>query len=147
MRPGGGGFNKEKGVKALAWISFVLAAVGGAALASTFLGTWTAAFLNIFPAWVAVLVLAAGVVGMAIDLFVDGIPNQMALYTAIALPTLARSTPGRLGNTVTDLSSRLLDSLQGALGTWLGTSSAMGMACVSVAVSLLMARRVVRKGG
>jgi hypothetical protein len=144
MRPGGG-FNKEKGIKALAWISFTLAAVGGAALASTFIGTWTAALLGVFPSWVGILIVAGGFVAMAIDLFVDGIPNQVALYTAIGLPVVARSVPGRLGDTVTDLSGRLLGSLQGALGDWLGTSSALGMAVVSVVVSLLMARRVIAK--
>lgn len=147
MRPGGGGFNKEKGIKALAWISFVLAAVGGAALAGTFLGGWVAGILGFFPDWVGILALTGAFVALAIDLFVDGIPNQVALYTAMTLPALGRSVPGRLGDTVTDMSQQLLASLNGALGEWLGTTSTVGLAVVSVAVSLLMARRVVRKGG
>lgn len=144
MRPGGG-FNKEKGIKALAWISFVLAAVGGAALAGTFLGDWISALLGFFPDWVGILVLTGAFVALAIDLFVDGIPNQVALYTAMSLPAVARAVPGRLGDTVTDLSRQLLASLNGALGEWLGTTSTVGLAVVSVAVSLLMARRVIAK--
>lgn len=146
MRPGGGGFSKEKGIKALAWISFVLAAVGGAATAGTFLGDWVSGLLGFFPDWLGILVLTGAFVAMVIDLFVDGIPNQIALYTAIALPSVARSVPGKLGDTVTDLSRQLLDSVNNALGEWLGTSSAIGMALVSIVVSLLMARRVIAKG-
>lgn len=141
----GGGFNKERGIKALAWISFVLAASGGAAVAGTFLGDWISGLLGFFPDWLGILVLVGGFVAMAIDLFVDGIPNQIALYTAMTLPSIARAVPGKLGATVTDLSHQLLASVNNALGEWLGTSSAIGMAMVCVTVSLLMARRVIAK--
>lgn len=144
MRPGGG-INKEKGIKALAWISFTLAAVGGAAIAGTFLGGFVAGLLGFFPDWVGIVVLAGAFVAMAIDLFVDGIPNQVALYTAIALPSVARAVPGKLGDTVTSLSRQLLANVNSALGEWLGTSSAIGLAIVSIVVSLLMARRVIAK--
>lgn len=142
----GGGINKQKGIKALAWISFILAVTGGAAVAGTFLGDWVSGLIGFFPGWIGVVILAGAFTAMAIDLFVDGIPNQVALYTAMALPSVARAVPGKLGDTVTDLSRQLLSSVNGALGVWLGTSSAIGLAITCVVVSLLMARRVIAKG-
>jgi hypothetical protein len=140
------GGNKEKGIKILAWISFGLAVIGGAALSATFVGGIVANVMGILPGWVSIVLFAAGFVAMAVDLFVDGIPNQVALYTAIVLPSLARSVPGRLSGTVTDLSRQALAQTNDALGVWLGTSSALGLAAAAVVVSLLMARRVVQKG-
>ncbi len=140
------GGNKEKGIKALAWISYGLAVIGGAALAATFVGGMVANVVGFFPNWVAIVLFAGAFVAMAVDLFVDGIPNQVALYTAIVLPSLARSVPGKMSGTVTDMSRQALDQANAALGVWLGTSSALGLAAVAVVVSLLMARRVVAKG-
>ena len=142
----GGGFNKEKGIKALAWISYGLAVVGGAALAATFLGGWISGLVGIFPNWVAIVAFVGAFVAMAVDLFVDGIPNQMALYTAIALPSLARAVDGRLSDTVTQVSGPALAQVNNSLGVWLGTSSALAVAAVAVVASLLVARRVVAKG-
>jgi hypothetical protein len=141
-----GGGNKEKGIKALAWISYGFAVVGGAAVASTFVGDWISGFVGIFPGWVAIVAFVGAFVAMAIDLFVDGIPNQAALYSAIALPSLARAVPGKLSTTVTDLSTKALTQVNSSLGAWLGTSSALGVAVAAVVVSLLMARRVIAKG-
>lgn len=142
MRGGG----KEKGIKVLAWISYGLAVVGGAAIAATFLGGWASGIVGILPGWVAIVLFTGAVAAMAVDLFVDGIPNQVALYTAIALPSLARSVPGKLSDTVTDLSRQALSQVNDTLGVWLGTTSALGLAVSAVVVSLLMARRVVQKG-
>lgn len=147
MRPGGGGFNKEKGRKALAWISFGFALVAGTAASATFVGSWIDSLFGFFPTWVSALALGAAVVALAIDLFVDGEPNKVAVYVAIALPSLARTSPGRLGGTVTDLAGQLLASVNGFLGVWLGVASALATAAICTAVALLMARRVVTKGG
>lgn len=140
-----GGVGKEKGRKALAWISYGLAVVGGAALAATFVGGLIAGFIGFFPGWVAIVVFTGGFVAMAIDLFIDGEPNQVALYTAMLLPSVARAVPGRLSATVTDLSHQALAQVNATLGAWLGTSSALGLAIACVVVALLMARRVVTK--
>ncbi len=147
MRPGGGGFSKEKGRKALAWISFGFALVGGTAASATFVGDWVDALFGFFPTWVSALALAGAVIALAIDLFVDGEPNKVAVYSAMALPSLGRTSPGRLGDTVTDLGGQLLASVNDFLGEWLGVTSAIATAAVCAAVALLMARRVVTKGG
>lgn len=147
MRPGGGGFSKEKGRKALAWISFGFALVGGTAASATFAGDWIDALFGFFPTWVSALALAGALSALAIDLFVDGEPNKVAVYSAIALPSLARTSPGKLGDTVTELGSWLLSSMNALLGEWLGVTSAVATAAICAAVALLMARRVVTKGG
>lgn len=141
------GMFREKGTRALAWISYGLAVIGGAALTATFVGDWISGLLGIFPGWVAIVGFTAGFVVMVVDLLVDGIPNRLALYTAITLPSLARAVPGRLSDSVTDLSTSALTQVNQALGVWLGTSSALGLAFATVVASLLVARRVVAKGG
>lgn len=141
-----GGANKEKGRKALAWISFGFAAVAGVAAAATFIGGLFAGLLGMFPSWVAAVALAGAAIALGIDLFVDGEPNQVALYTVMALPTLARSAPGRFGDEVTQLGNSLLASVTGQLGLWLGVTSALGVAAACAVISFLMGRRVVAKG-
>ena len=141
-----GGFNKEKGIKALAWISYGLAVVSGAATVTTFLGGWITGIVGWFPGWVAAIATAGLVIGMGIDLFIDGIPNQVALYSAMVIPSLARAVPGRLGDTVGELATSLRDSVNASLSTWLGVTSSVGVAIGCAAISLLMARRVIAKG-
>lgn len=144
---GGSNNFKAKGVKALAWISFGFAIVGGAALASTVVGGFIRSALGIFPDWVAPLAAAGAAVAMGIDLFVDGEPNKIALYMAIALPSLAAAVPGKLGDTVSNLAGQALSSVNGGLTSWLGVTSSLAIAATCVVVSLLMARRVVTKTG
>jgi hypothetical protein len=140
------GGNKEKGRKILAWISFGFALVAGTASAATFLGTWTRGLLGAFPTWVPALLLVAAVVAMAIDIFNDGEPNQMAVYCALALPSLARSASGQLSSNVTSLSAQLTGTVNGGLSAWLGVTSELAVAAICATISLLMARRVIRKG-
>lgn len=141
-----GGANKEKGRKALAWISFGFAAVAGVAVAATFVGAMFSGLLGMFPGWVPAVALAGAAIAMGIDLFIDGEPNQVALYTVMALPTLARSAPGRFGDEVTRLGDNLLASVTGQLGLWLGVTSAIGVAAACGVIAYLMGRRVVAKG-
>ena len=140
-----GGINKEKGIKALAWISYGLAAIAGAAVVTTFLGGWISGLVGLFPGWVAAVATAGLVVAMGIDLFIDGIPNQVALYSAMVIPSLARAVPGKLGDTVGALAQSLRDSVNSSLSTWLGVSSSISVAIGCAVVSLLMARRVIQK--
>lgn len=142
-----GGFGREKGIQALAWISYGLAVAGGAAIAGTFLGGWISGLIGFLPGWVATVAFVAGFIAMAVDLFVDGIPNRLAIWMGILLPSIARAVPGKLSDTVTHLSGALLSQINASLGVWLGVSSSLGMAAAAVVASLLVARRVVTKGG
>lgn len=140
------GFNKEKGRKGLAWISFIFAIVGGAAIAATFIGDWIRSLLGMLPGWVAALAIAAAVASMLIDIFLDGEPNQIALYSALTLPTLARATSGKLSGNVTHVSGQVAGGVNSGLSSWLGVSSTLATAVICTVIALLMARRVIRKG-
>jgi hypothetical protein len=141
------GFGREKGIQALAWISYGLAVVGGAAISATFLGGWISGIIGIFPGWLAIVMFVGGFIAMAVDLFVDGTPNRLAIWTGILLPSVARAVPGKLSDTVTQVSGQALAQVNQSLGVWVGTSSSLGLAAAAVVASLLVARRVVAKGG
>jgi hypothetical protein len=147
MRGGGFDFLRGRGTLILAWISYGLAVAGGASVAATFVGGLISGFVGLFPGWVAIVVFLAGFVAMVIDLLVDGVPNRLAIWMGIVLPSLARAVPGKLSQTVTDLSGQLLGQINQWLGVWLGTTSSLGVAAAAVVASLLVARRVVAKGG
>ncbi len=137
----------EYGTFALAWLSWLLAAGGGAALAGTFIGGMIAGMLGWFPSWVPALLLGAGVVAMLLDMFLDLTPNRLAIMCGILLPSVARSVEGRLGAEVSALSGRIRGQLDEWTVDWLGAAPTIGIALFAVAASLLMARRVVVKGG
>lgn len=140
-----GGNWKDKAIKGLAWASFVLAVIAGAALTDTFIGGTVAGGIGWLPNWVAILLLIAGAVAAAVDLFVDGVPNRTAIGIAIALPSVARAVPGRLSDQVTGLSRQMLDHANsGGLGAWVGTTSALGLAVAVAAAAWIIARRTVR---
>lgn len=137
----------EYGTFALAWLSMALAAAGGSALAGTFIGGMIAGLLGWFPSWVPALILGVGVVAMLLDMFLDLTPNRLAIACGILLPSVARSVDGRLGAEVTELATRFRAALDSWVGDWLGGAPTIGLALIAVAASLLMARRVVVKGG
>jgi hypothetical protein len=141
-----GGLNKEKGIRALAWVSFGLAVVAGAALTDTFVGGWISAVFAFAPGWLATVTFVGVAVMTAVDLVVDGIPNQIALYAAMSLPSMAMGLPGRLAGTVTDLSQKAAAQTNDALGQWLGGTSSYVLAGACAVAALLVARRVIAKG-
>lgn len=149
MRGGGGGFNilRGRGTLILAWISWVVAVAGGAAIAVTFIGGLVAGAIGILPSWIAIVAFTLGVVGMILDLVVDGVPNRLAIWMAILLPSVARSVPGKLGASVTHASGQIFSSMNHSLGAWVGTTSTLAVAASLVGIALLVARRVVAKGG
>lgn len=136
---------KSKGIQVLAWSSYALAVIGGAALVVSPVGGILAAVIGLFPTWVASTALIAGFAAMGADLYVDGTPNRPALVTAILLPSVARATPGKLGETVTHLCDQVLAQANAALGPLLGTTSALTVAAAATVGSALIARRVIVK--
>jgi hypothetical protein len=139
---------RETGVKGMAWLSFALAVIGGAALTATFLSDWTVALFQALPdGWThtaALVALGVGVAMLVRDLWMDSTPNHPALYVAIALPTVARAVSGKLSAKVTELSHDVMDKVVGGgLGEWAGTTAALGIAAFTIAVSIVLAQRVV----
>jgi hypothetical protein len=143
---GSRGVIKGNGVLVLAWISFFVALIGGSALAASFLGGWISAAFGFIP-YVAPLSLLVGVAAAIIDAANDGVPNRLAIWMAIVLPSVARGVNGELGARVRQMAAGITDAVSGWSSQWLGASNSFVMAFGAIAVALLMARRVVRKGG
>lgn len=143
----GGGNLKAKATKGLAWTSFGLAAFGGVMATLTIVGEWITDIIGFLPTGIAVITLVALVVMIGADLFADGEPNHMALYAVMAVPTVALSVDGKLADKVHAWGDQLTSHTEKSLTSWLGTSSPWVLAACAVAASLLMARRVVTRGG
>jgi hypothetical protein len=136
---------QQKGIKGLAWASFVIAVVGGTLAPQMFLGKLIQGFLGLWPwPWIPPVLLAATIVAVGIDIFIDLTPNQAAIWSALTMPTIAASVKGKLGDTVSGWCQALLDEIDGWLHTWI-TDSSTGLAIACIAASLIMARRVVKK--
>lgn len=137
---------QQKGIKGLAWCSFAIAVVGGTLATETFLGRFVQGFLGLWPwKWIPPVLLAAAVVALIVDIFIDLIPNQAAIWSALLLPSIAASVNGRLGDEVSRAGRWVLDQIDGWLHTWV-TDSSTGLAIACIAAALIMARRVVKKG-
>lgn len=139
---------RAKGVTGLAWVSLVLAVAGGALAADMFIGDTLGWILDHQPIeYLPELLLVVGVVAIGLDLFMDGVPNQVAIYGALLVPSVATSTFGKLGQQVEAGSGWILDFVDENAAEWAGTNSSTGLALVFVISALLVARRVVKKGG
>jgi len=139
---------RQRGTTALAWASFLIAMAGGALATATFVGSVVRFFLDLLPwSWLPPVLLLVAVVAIGLDLFLDGVPNQVAVYGALATPSIASAAPGKMGDKVTEWSGMVLDYIDGPLIEYVGNDSSTGLAIACVAGSLLMARRVVRKSG
>lgn len=137
-----GGNWKDKLTKGLAWASFALAIAAGSLLAATFVGGVVDTVLGWVPwSWVPFAVLALLFVFVAIDLFSDFIPNRLALYCTMAMPSVARSVNGRLGDNIETWAGQVRAQLQGGVDDWLGTTSAIGLAVAASGCAWLVARR------
>ncbi|NYT96429.1 hypothetical protein [Salinispora sp. H7-4] len=136
---------KQKGITGLAWCSFAIAVVGGTLATETFLGRVVQGFLGLWPwEWIPPVLLAVAVIGLSVDIFIDSVPNQMAILSALTMPSIAASVTGRLGDEVSHWCGRLLAAIDGWLHVWV-TESATGLAVACILGALVMARRVVRK--
>lgn len=142
----GGGGASGKGRNVLSWISLGAGLIGGSALAATFVGALIAGFVGLFPAWIASGLFAVGLIALVLDCALDRTPNRLAIWMAILLPSIARAIDGKLGQAVRDLAGRVSDAANAQIGAWLGDSSVVAIAAFGVAVALLVAKRVVRKG-
>ena len=137
---------RQKGMKGLAWASFIIAIVGGALIADMFLGTWIEFLLELLPwNWVAPILLLAAIITVVIDLVIDMVPNYAALIAAMIMPTVATAANGKLGDQVEKGAEAVLGWINDAMIEWLGTASTTGLAFACIIGSLLMARRVVKK--
>src|SRR4051794_19957203 len=119
---------KQKGILALAWCSFAIAVIGGTLATETFVGRVVQSIVGLFPwPWVPPVLLAVTIIGTGVDIFLDGVPNQMAIWSALTMPSIAASVSGRLGDAVSDACASLLHAIDSWLHTWV-TDSSTGLA-------------------
>lgn len=146
MTLGGGKGNwKGRATQILAWVSFALGVTAGSLLASTFFGGFVDNIVGFGPwDWVPVLILAGLFVFVAVDLFSDMVPNRLALYSVMSMPSVARGVDGSLGTHVESWANSVRDALQGNLSDLLGTSSAIGLAGAAALVAWIVARRTMK---
>lgn len=136
---------KQKGITALAWCAFAVAVAGGTLATETFVGKVLQDFLGLWPwKWIPPVLLAVAVVALGVDIFIDGVPNQTAIWSALTVPSIAASVTGKLGDEVSHWCGQLLSAIDGSLHTWI-TDSSTGLAVACIGGALVMARRVVRK--
>lgn len=132
------------GTEILAWVSFLVGTVGGAAAAATWIGSLIGAPFH-WWGWAQVLlkvILFVGTVGMILDAANDLKPDRFAVWMAILLPSLAAATSGKLAATIRQAADWLLAQVSPSLTGWIGTSSKTVIAIVCIAVALAMAKRV-----
>ena len=137
-----------KSIKALAWVSFVIAVAAGALLPGTFVGDWTRTVFGWLP-WgpvIPIIVLVLGTGAAFLDCYLDLEPNQVAVYAALLLPSVASTISGGLADWVRALADTVLD----AVDQWLFAASPDGLGSSALAIAtaatvVLMANRVVKK--
>jgi len=89
------------------------------------------------------------VLAIAVDLWIDWVPNQAALAGAILAPSAAAAVHGELSTKVIEFSAWMLSWASAPFERWLGTGSSTGLAVGAIAAAVIMGRRVVKraKGG
>lgn len=139
-----------KSIKALAWVSMVIATADGVLLAGTFVAKWIHTGLKLIPEpWrtiVVVIVIIGGLVAAFLDCWLDLEPNQVAIWAALLLPSIAKNVSGGVAQWVQDVSTTVLH----AIDQWLFKAAPAGLGSSSLAIAfavgaLLMANRVVKK--
>lgn len=137
-----------KSIKALAWASFVVAVAAGALLPATFIGDGVRAVFGWLP-WgpvIPIIVLIVGVVAAFLDCYLDLEPNQIAVYAALLLPSIASTISGGLADGVQAIAGTVLH----AIDQWLFKASPAGLGSSALAIAtatavVLMSNRVVKK--
>jgi hypothetical protein len=137
-----------KSIKGLAWASFIIAIAVGALLPDTFVGNWTREVFSWLP-WgpvIPIILLIVGFVAAFLDCYLDLEPNQVAVYSALMLPTIASTIEGGLADWVRDISRTVLD----AIDQWLFKAAPEGLGSTALAIAIafaviLMSNRVVKK--
>ncbi len=138
---------RQKGITGLAWASLVMAVLGSTLAAGTWMGDVVRFILGLFPwPWIPPVVVVAALVALARDLFMDGVPNKLAIAAVLLLPSIASATTGDVGAWITKYTRELLNWIDTAVGlaTVFGTSSSTGLAILFVVAALLLSQRTVK---
>jgi len=124
----------------LAAASFLLASLGGMMAAGTFIGSIIIWIIHVGPVWLPFPLAAVGVVLLGGDLIRDGIPERLAVYISMALPSVFMSMPeeGKLHQKFAGWIKDVNNKMNDWLGEWIGMTGSKAVMTV-VAFSCLAA--------
>jgi hypothetical protein len=139
-----------KSIKGLAWASFVIALADGALLPGTWIGDWVRTAFGWLPSGlgiaVPVIVLILGWGAVFLDCYLDLEPNQIAVYGALMLPTVASTMSGGLATWTIDIANQVLHTIDSYLFKAVPNGLGSTWLAIGIAVAVLfMANRVVKK--
>jgi hypothetical protein len=138
---------RQKGITGLAWASLVMAALGATLAAGTWMGDVVRFVLGMFPwPWIPPVLVVVALVAVARDLFMDGVPNKLAIAAVLLLPSISSATTGDIGAWIEKYTGELLVWIDESVGLakLVGTSSSTGLAVACVAAALLLSQRTVK---
>ena len=143
-----------KAKKIAGWVVYVLAITTSTLVVATFLADWYRKLIGLLPAsWTIGFCVIAGVV-LAIISLVDVVkdlwPNQPAVFSALALPTVLSAISGGFADWITSFADwvfALLDQwLKEAVPDGLGLGSDL-IAIAFLVATVMLAQRFNSKGG
>ena len=143
-----------KAKKIAGWFVYVLAIATSALLVGTFVADWYRDLIGLLPtAWTIGFCVIAGVVlaiVSIIDVLSDLWPNQPAVFSALALPTVLSAISGGFADWITSFADwvfALLDQwLKEAVPDGLGLGSDL-IAIAFLVATVMLAQRFNSKGG
>lgn len=139
---------RPKGIKALAWTSFGAAIVAGPLVAGMFVGDVINTVLEAIPwGWIPPAVLFLLAVMFVRDMVMDWEPNRQAIWSLLLAPSVARATPGELGDRIDEWTGAALNVVADPLRDWLGTGSPIALAVAVGGAAILLAQRSIKAGG
>lgn len=139
---------RSKGVKALAWTSLAAAIVGGPLVAGMFIGDAVNGVLRAIPwNWIPPVLLGVLFLLLVRDMILDWEPNRQAIYSLLLMPSVARATPGKLGDRIGEWTGAALDLIADPLREYLGTASPIALALFVGLAALLLAQRSIKSSG
>jgi hypothetical protein len=125
----------------LAWVSLGLAVVGGAAASTCFVGGLISGIVGALWDWVPLVLSPALFIVWLCDLLNDGIPNRLALWTTMLLPSVNLAIHGRLGAALAGWSHALNAQVDQTVGSWVGQSSMVAVTFVCAFGALWIAHK------
>lgn len=132
--------------KALPWISFGAAVVGGSAMMLTVAGAGIGYLVGLIPALANILVVL-GLVAAAIDIVIDQTPNKLAMWVGIFVPSVALGMGGRIGQGVRDFANSVAATVSAQTSEWFGVGAMWVLASLGIGIALLVQKRARGMGG
>lgn len=106
----------------LATLACLYSIVGGMSATGTWIGDVIRWAINLGPWWTAYAAVVAGLIFFCGDLGKEGVPNALAIFLPLFIPSAATAVPdnGKLHDLFNDWIDATNKWLDGSLGEWIG---------------------------